>query len=289
MAMAMLSIVYLGIGWLVLPRVSQFVTMHQIVEKNYNDELIPNAMGIFIGVMLVVYLVLLSMMHVFIPFNSVAVFVNMTQFSAYLLALCAVCFVGWLDDTVGDKQTKGFAGHWQKWKKDKIMTTGWIKMWTTGALALWMCMLLPHATFAPMTWLSLHIVLPFLLMTLMTNAVNLLDVRPGRALKFYSLSMILLAVFGTHWTAYIIYALPVALCALILLRHDLRAKMMIGDTGANVLGFSLGYCLCIAMPIWVQIIIVMLLIGMHWIAAKSSITRLIADVKWLNWLDHLGR
>lgn len=290
MGFVLFSSVYFGIGLWLLPRVQQFVTAHQIVEKNFKDELIPTAMGIFIGVMLIVYYILLSTLLMFPPFSGMTAMIDMAKFSSYLLALSAVCFVGWLDDTVGDKRVKGFAGHWYKWKQQKIMTTGWIKMWTTGTLALWMCTLLPRSTYELVELpLNLHIVIPFLLITLMTNALNLLDVRPGRALKFYGLFIVLLAVLGTHWTSYIAYALPVVLCAALLLRHDLRGAMMIGDTGANVLGFALGFCLCVAVSVWAQMIIVIMLIAMHWIAARSSITRVIANVKWLNWFDQWGR
>lgn len=290
MAIIVFSLLYYGIGLWLLPRVQRFVTAHQIVEKNFKQKLIPTAMGIFIGAMLIVYVILLSTLVELAPFQSMAKFIEMSKLSSYLLALFAVCFVGWLDDTIGAKDVKGFAGHWRRWKTDKVMTTGWIKMWTTGALALWMCsqLLSIGGEAHPFINFSL-VIIKFLLMTLMTNTLNLLDVRPGRALKFYGIFIVLLAALSTPWTAYIAYMLPVVICALILLKPDLRGSLMMGDTGSNVLGFALGYCLCIAVPISMQMTIVMLLIAMHWVAAKSSITYVIAKVNWLNRLDEWGR
>src|SRR5690606_8286611 len=86
-------------------------------------------------------------------------------------------------------------------------------------------------------------ILDGLTVSLAANTANLLDVRPGRALKGVLLLLAAAAVPG--WRA------PWADLWLVLLAgavayapFDLRAAAMLGDSGANAFGFAAGW-LCV--------------------------------------------
>jgi UDP-N-acetylmuramyl pentapeptide phosphotransferase/UDP-N-acetylglucosamine-1-phosphate transferase len=64
---------------------------------------------------------------------------------------------------------------------------------------------------------------------------------------------------------------------------------MLGDTGANYLGFALGCWLVMFAPEWLQLLSICLLVYLHWYAEKSSITKAIEHNRVLQWIDRLGR
>lgn len=70
---------------------------------------------------------------------------------------------------------------------------------------------------------------------LSANAVNLLDTKPGRALKAFLLAWLLLRAGGRTR-----HAGPYAAAAVFLAPYDLREMSMLGDAGANALGAVLG-------------------------------------------------
>ena len=142
-----------------------------------------------------------------------------------------------------------------------------------------------------------------LLIALSANALNLFDLRPGRALKVWFLAGIPLlfaaappsvsacAGMGTD-AAWQYPALALALMLLIAVLYaplDFAGMMMLGDTGANPLGAVLGLYLTLLLPLPAQVIAVLLLLALHVYAERASLTRLIERVRWLRWLDELGR
>ena len=76
------------------------------------------------------------------------------------------------------------------------------------------------------------------LILLFTNFINLLDLRPGRALKGFFIFGHLVAIYPQ---IPIILWIPIVVVALFLLVRDLGEQMMIGDAGSNCLGMALGY------------------------------------------------
>lgn len=263
-----------------LPGVIRFLISHGVTAENYRSENIPTGTGLFLGIMLILYLLLLEVVFHFFTFINFVKILEMETLYSYIIALTIITFVGWLDDTVGDKNIKGFSGHWKKWTNDKKVTTGLLKVWITGFMALWMVVL----TFENIQTAALKLTI----IVLMTNAMNLLDLRPGRALKVFFILCTTLFIFGTAIQA-VEYLLPVLISAFIIFHKDLTAKIMLGDTGANFLGFALGFSISISTPIGYQVVILLLLIAVHWVAAKSSITGLINNHRLLYWLDRWGR
>lgn len=271
-------ITYLMIGHLLLPVVIAFMVNHQVTAPNYEKRLIPIGLGVFLWVMLMIYFVLLRGLDLLgiIPMNP-----NMY---VYVIALTSIFIIGWLDDTIGDKQVKGIAGHWRKWKHEGVLTTGLLKAGTTCVLALWIVLELKFSVYIGIA--------QFLLIVFMTNALNLLDLRPGRSLKGFFLVVLLWTavtfIFSLKESSFY-YLLPVVIGALLLFPLDLQGKIMLGDTGANYLGFALGFSIAVSSPLWFQSMMIILLIWLHYIAAQSSITSKIESSHMLRWLDRMGR
>lgn len=118
------------------------------------------------------------------------------------------------------------------------------------------------------------------------NVWNGLDVRPGRAIKFGLLAMaglvsVDLAVFPT---------LPgVAVGAAVFLWPDLRERAMLGDGGANLLGFTVGLGLYVVLPGWGVVVAATIAVAINAVAETVTLSRVIDSVPPLRWFDAIGR
>lgn len=115
------------------------------------------------------------------------------------------------------------------------------------------------------------------------NAINLLDLRPGRAAKaVVAISApLLLGAYGP-------VAAVAAGSAIAALPADLGETRMLGDTGANALGALLGLRLSL-LPARVQPIAALAVAGLSVLSERVSFSAVIADTPWLAALDRLGR
>ena len=148
-----------------------------------------------------------------------------------LVAVVGFGLLGLLDDLLGDGDARGFRGHSRALGRGRV-TTGLCKLAGGAALAL----VLAAAAHADTG------IQPFVdaaLIALAANLANLLDRAPGRTTKFAMLCYVpIVFVCGTGATG--VATAVVAGAALALLPDDLRERLMLGDTGANVLGAVLG-------------------------------------------------
>jgi hypothetical protein len=120
------------------------------------------------------------------------------------------------------------------------------------------------------------------------NLWNLLDVVPGRALKpFVPVAAALGAAMGSSPMGRLL--LGTAAGALVLLVPDLLELGMLGDAGANVLGFLAGAgMLAVLSTPWLAAVLAALLV-LHGLAETVTLSRLIDGAPPLRWLDRLGR
>lgn len=115
------------------------------------------------------------------------------------------------------------------------------------------------------------------------NAVNLLDLRPGRAAKA------VLAVGGPLLLGrYGGAAAAAAGAAAGALPADLRERSMLGDTGANALGGLLGVRLAL-LPLWARLAAAAAAAGLSVVSERVSFSAVIADTPWLAAADRWGR
>ncbi len=188
---------------------------------------------------------------------------------AWPLVLGAFAF-GFVDDMFGDRSVRGFRGHLAEMRRGKL-TTGGLKLLGIGLLAA--AFAADSSQVAGGAAEAMGPVIPFLTWLLATvviatsaNFVNLLDLRPGRALKGYSALAVIgcLASGVATWEligagaggvsvpAPVLALAAVAAIAVFVLgpvvavwRYDLGERGMLGDAGANAMGALAGYLLVV--------------------------------------------
>lgn len=272
---------YIWIGKAIMPGIESFLKGHGFVGSNYKREVIPTAFGLFLYSMLIVQsLLLLLWPDTTSPYFTVVNSGWGSPLHLYLVWSGMIFWAGWVDDTKGNHAIKGFKGHIGSLLRDGIVSTGLVKAGMAGLVALWAVIELGG------TWYDRTI--RFIVIVLSTNAVNLLDLRPGRAIKGFYLGSIVLFIWSDS-LLFLPYWLPLAIAALLILPKDLSGKVMLGDTGANLLGFGLGFSLSAAAPNGVLMIMSLLLIALHWTAERSSLTTMIERNYVLNSIDQWGR
>lgn len=117
------------------------------------------------------------------------------------------------------------------------------------------------------------------------NLANLLDVRPGRCLKFSLLHAPLLALPYSGGDA---LAAPLG-AALALLPDDLAEHTMLGDTGANALGAALGLSVLIAYGRIGRLAHLVGLTALNLASERVSFSAVIAEHPLLRRFDEFGR
>jgi UDP-N-acetylmuramyl pentapeptide phosphotransferase/UDP-N-acetylglucosamine-1-phosphate transferase len=271
-----------GLGLLLKPIVISFLRDHGVTEINYRGQTIPTVAGFFLWILAMAYEAVFRAIRYGEGFftGSYPLTRDLHAGTQYLFALTAVLVFGLLDDLLGDGQVKGLKGHWLQWARHRRLTTGLAK--AAGIAAVSLAVLVEMDKPLPETMVGL------LLLSLTSNAFNLLDVRPGRALKVFLSLALMFIVFG-GLPAFMRYAAPLAAGAALLLPDDLRAETMLGDTGANMLGLAVGFWLIVSVEIWTQVLILAALILLHLYAEKYSLTAVIERNRVLHWLDRLGR
>ena len=188
-----------------------------------------------------------------------------------------VAFLGLVDDTLGG-EPRGWRGHGLALRQGQL-STGALKAAGSLGLAL-------YATFRPGLptgrWL-----LETAVLVLATNAFNLLDLRPGRAIKVFVLLGVGLtagaASFRTLWTLGLFVG-P----ALVAGVYDLRERAMLGDTGANLLGALAGLWIVLTLSDLGQAIALVLLVAITVYGELRSISTLVQKVPLLSRLDSWG-
>jgi len=246
-----------------------------LARTNYANRQVPTSAGfIFVPVYLLVYVAirLSEKAHatkLFAPGESL------------LILIIGMCLLGIIDDMLGDRDSRGFKGHLRALFKGDL-TTGLIK--AIGGL-----LIAAAASF----WFSNHLwelALNVFLIALCANIFNLLDTRPGRALKVFF--PLLAAAIALNWRmgdAFIPYLLSVGAVALVLLPGDLRERFMLGDAGSNVLGATVGLALALGAGKWWKLGLVILLGSLNLLSERYSFSRLIESKRALRWADLLGR
>jgi UDP-N-acetylmuramyl pentapeptide phosphotransferase/UDP-N-acetylglucosamine-1-phosphate transferase len=193
--------------------------------------------------------------------------------------------VGLYDDLVGQRPrqrlAKGFHGHLAALRRGEV-TSGVVKIVGVGAVGSAAAFLLdlrgPAGRRVP------HVLLGAGVIAGSANLVNLLDLRPGRALKVGIMAGAPLAVGRTGGLA----AGPVGACAG-LLPSDLQERTMLGDGGANALGALLGVALAARCGPRGRAAALAVLVALTAASERVSFTRVIAATPVLREIDRWGR
>jgi UDP-GlcNAc:undecaprenyl-phosphate/decaprenyl-phosphate GlcNAc-1-phosphate transferase len=130
-------------------------------------------------------------------------------------------------------------------------------------------------------------VLGVVLLSASSNVSNGLDVVPGRSLKAFVFPAFAFAIWGESSDAPAVVGLLVG--AVVVLPFDLRERAMLGDGGANLLGFAAGIALYDILPnLWVGVAAAVAVV-LNVVAETVSFSRVIERTPPLRWFDELGR
>lgn len=240
---------------------------------------------------------------------------------APVLLVCIAFALGLADDVFGDSGDKGFRGHLAALRRGRL-TTGGLKMLGIGLAALAACAepalrrtFDAAADLTPRTEILVVLagwLLGAAVVALSANLVNLTDLRPGRALKSYSLLAVIGVACAVPWAMgsaviaeeqvpaamppWAQASLTAVTLAILLLgpvlavwRYDLGERGMLGDAGANAAGALAGFVIAATLPLWGLAVAAVILLALNVASEKVSFSAVIDRVGVLRWLDRLGR
>ena len=254
----------------IIPLFRSLLIESNVLRPNYKKDMIPVSMGIVFLPMLIINAIILA----YFTTN----FKDMLHIFIFLFGLVSMFFAGILDDIIGNRDVSGLKGHFKSLLNGKL-TTGGFKALFGGFIGLVISIAISKNIY--------DIVINTLIIALSTNLMNLLDLRPGRAIKGYLvISIVLLFTLGEYTRNLLLLILPNVVAYF---NQDLKAKAMMGDTGSNVLGISIGILFVMGYPLKVRLIWLAFLIFIHILTEKYSLTKIIENHKFLNFIDKLGR
>lgn len=211
---------------------------------------------------------------------------------ALVAGLGAAAF-GALDDLAGDNASKGLRGHLAAALSGEV-TTGLIKIAGLGGTGLLSARMIDRSRDQS----AVATLVGGAVIAGSANIVNLLDLRPGRALKVVLLAAPIVA--GGHGRRFsptigpatglaTVTAGAVAGAAIAALPGDLAGRSMLGDTGANSAGALLGAAVVARSGVRGRLLALAVLTLLTFASEKVSFTAVIESTPGLRALDALGR
>lgn len=238
-------------------------------------------------------------------------------YSVPFMLVAVSVLLGLVDDAFGTRGDKGFRGHLSALGSGRL-STGGLKLLGIGSVAAVYAWSVADGRAASETGAleTLGIwVLATLTIALCANLLNLMDLRPGRALKSYTLLVLMSApAFVIHASrSYADYAASLAeigvapwaaadtwvagLCLVVVLlgpvvavwRYDLGESGMLGDAGSNAMGAIVGYLLASSLPTGWLAGVAGALLALNLLSERVSFSAAIERIAPLRRLDELGR
>lgn len=254
----------------IIPLFKNLLIDSNIVRPNYKQDMIPVSMGI-------VFLPMVILNGILIAYCT-SDLNNILYLITFIFGLVSMFFAGILDDIIGNRDVSGLKGHFKSLLNGRL-TTGGFKAIFGGFIGILISLVISKNIS--------DIIINTLIIALSTNLMNLLDLRPGRAIKGFLVIMITL--FLTLADFFKVLPLLIVPNVLAYFNLDLKAKAMMGDTGSNVLGISIGILVAMGCSSNIRLSWLVFLILIHLITEKFSLTKIIENNKILNFIDKLGR
>ena len=268
--------------YFMIPLFKSMLVNGNVIRPNYKNEMIPVGMGIVFLPMIIINSIILG----FVTLNNIW-FVSSSNYNLnivwllclalYIFSMMAMFFAGALDDLIGNRNVSGLKGHFKSLFKGEL-TTGGFKALFGGFVGLVVSVCISSSI--------VDIIVNTLIIALSTNLMNLFDLRPGRAIKAYLVIMIPIYITLTGYTK--VFPLLILPNVLAYFNTDLKARGMMGDTGSNVLGISIGVLMALGYGIKVRLAWLVFLILMHLITEKFSLTKIIEKNRELKFIYNLG-
>jgi UDP-N-acetylmuramyl pentapeptide phosphotransferase/UDP-N-acetylglucosamine-1-phosphate transferase len=196
-----------------------------------------------------------------------------------IVACTGFGMVGLVDDVFGTED-RGFRGHVRALTEGRL-TTGVLKVVGVTAVALVIVGTGNGSSGA-------DFVADAAVIALAANVANLFDRAPGRAIKVGLCAYVPIAV-AAGANALGVAVAPVIGAFIGLFGDDLRERLMLGDTGAYVLGGVLGLAVVTESGTVVRNVVLVLLVALTVAAEFVSFSRVIDRTPPLRRLDMLGR
>lgn len=239
----------------------------RLLVENHRGVPVPSVLGIALAIDAVVWTLV------------VATFQEIGAAGWGALAGLLLVFVAGLIDDLAPPGPRGLRGHLRSVASGRA-TTGLIKVVVIVGSAVVVVALQPDRQ-------TSVTVLGVVLLSASANVWNGLDVAPGRSLKAFVLPALAFAIWGEPSDAPAVVGLLVG--AVVVLPFDLRESAMLGDGGANLLGFAAGIALYDALPDpWVAVAAGVAVV-LNVVAETVSFSRVIERTPPLRWVDGLGR
>jgi UDP-N-acetylmuramyl pentapeptide phosphotransferase/UDP-N-acetylglucosamine-1-phosphate transferase len=247
-----------------------------LVRTNYRDHTVATAGGLFI----IFSVLVIDAGRSVLGAIGVGSESGLTQARlAVLFAVFGFGFLGLVDDLAAVGEDRGFRGHLGALREGRV-TTGVLKLLGGAAVAIVIVAM-------PGFKSGRTLIVDAALIALAANLGNLLDRAPGRTIKFGLVAYVPIAIaVGT--TPIGIAAAPVMGASLGLLPDDLRERLMLGDTGANVIGAVLGLTVVLGSRDSIRLAVMLVLLALNVAAELVSFSRVIDAVPPLRWFDRLG-
>lgn len=266
----MLFCIGIAITLLSIPMISKMLENSGMIRENYRGDMIPVGLGLVFIPSLVINSIILIYSNI-VPEKIIMIYM-------LLFASIAMSFVGIIDDSLGNRGVTGLIGHFKALFKGSL-TTGAFKALLGGFVGLTLAVTLSKSI--P------NIIVATLVVALSTNMMNLFDLRPGRAIKAYVILAIIIFLASAKFNREVMMLIVPAVLAYFY--FDLRALTMMGDAGSNVLGVSIGVFIVSSFDLPVQLVSLVLLVAIHVLTEKFSLTKIIENNRFLNYVDKLGR
>ncbi|HEU4832029.1 MAG TPA: hypothetical protein VFU18_04910 [Actinomycetota bacterium] len=239
----------------------------RLLVENHRGVPVPRVLGIALAIDAVVWTLV------------VATFQDIGAAGWGALAGLLLVFGAGLIDDLAPTGPRGLRGHLRSIASGRA-TTGLIKVVVIVGSAVVVVALQPDRQ-------TTVAVLGVVLLSASANVWNGLDVVPGRALKAFVLPALTFAIWGESSDAPAVVGLLVG--AVVVLPFDLRESAMLGDGGANLIGFAAGIALYDALPDpWVAVAAGVAVV-LNVVAETVSFSRVIEGTPPLRWVDGLGR
>ncbi len=267
------------------PAVLRTLSEGNHTRANYRERLLAYPFGVLIvaaALLALIPLVLLQRLA-----GSDVFYPEVLPIAVYAIGVAAL---GLIDDTLAEDRAsmpgpatrpirRGWRGHGRAALRGEL-STGTLK--ATGSLGLALFAMSFEGLSKPRWLLAVGV------LVLATNAFNLLDLRPGRAIKAFVLlgaGLTLGSLDPRPLWSLGLFAAPALVAGL----YDLRERAMLGDTGANVLGALAGLWLVLTLSQSGQLIALALLVTITLYGELRSISALVERTPGLRALDSWGR
>ena len=241
---------------------------NQALAVNYQQRKVPCPYGLSFAITLIVGFLV----------GSFSGYYSYEQVNKLLILILTMSFVGIIDDLLGNKQNQGLVGHFKVLLTEFKLTTGSLKAVFSSIVVFSVSLYWSTGLWAG--------ILNGLIFLLSANFINLLDVRPGRALKIV---IIIISLIIVSHAKLINYGLLVLITVVRALPVDLAGQGMMGDVGANVLGVVVGFLVVAGFSEIIKLVYLISLMAIHLYTEVRSLSNLIKNNKILCQLDQLGR